>query len=205
MKKKKVSDIISIFAIIAFLTASLYILIKNKAIFSDLLKQGNDYFSSDDLKDDYGTIIQKNHNRNLKKDENEAETADWKTYRNEKYGFEMKYPKDWSVFSNNDDESVGIGDKNGQSMNLSIQKKELDENNIQGLYGKIDNPEIVKVGSQKGYSYTDGDAGCYARIIQTQLNKNILEISFGACDGDKNPLPDNPALINKILGTFIFK
>lgn len=27
------------------------------------------------------------------------ETADWETYRNEEYGYEMKYPKDWHVFS----------------------------------------------------------------------------------------------------------
>ncbi len=25
------------------------------------------------------------------------ETADWKTYKNEEYGFEVKYPKDWEV------------------------------------------------------------------------------------------------------------
>ena len=35
----------------------------------------------------------------------EAETQDWKTYRNEEYGFEFKYPKDWTA----DDTSKGAG------------------------------------------------------------------------------------------------
>lgn len=26
-----------------------------------------------------------------------GETADWKTYRNEEYGYEMKYPEDWTI------------------------------------------------------------------------------------------------------------
>ena len=31
----------------------------------------------------------------------EDETASWKTYRNEEYGFEIKYPKDWYIYANN--------------------------------------------------------------------------------------------------------
>lgn len=30
-------------------------------------------------------------------DDKRADTSDWKTYRNEKYGFEVKYPIDWKV------------------------------------------------------------------------------------------------------------
>jgi hypothetical protein len=39
----------------------------------------------------------------------EDETADWKTYRNEGYGFEVKYPKDWTHHS--DVLSIGFSKK----------------------------------------------------------------------------------------------
>jgi len=36
------------------------------------------------------------------------ETADWKTYRNEDYGFAMKYPKDWVFEESKDEEGASI-------------------------------------------------------------------------------------------------
>ncbi|MBW2976860.1 hypothetical protein KY347_05430 [Candidatus Woesearchaeota archaeon] len=56
----------------------------------------------------------------------EVETADWKTYRNEEYGFEMKYPEDWEPYG-------GFGEKNaytgGSSFAvISSQEKPTEEN-----------------------------------------------------------------------------
>jgi hypothetical protein len=40
------------------------------------------------------------------------DTSNWKTYRNEKYRFEVKYPKDWEIFLSGDESEVSFYNPN---------------------------------------------------------------------------------------------
>jgi len=132
------------------------------------------------------------------------QTADWKTYKNEEYGFEMKYPDEFA--QRNVEKTVVLENKNRGHISIYVVSKKLDPKNIQGLYGKIENPILVKVGDKDGYQYGDGDAGCEAEIVQIDLNGRILNIAFGSCeaDGDINAINKDSKLINQVLSSFKF-
>lgn len=130
-------------------------------------------------------------------------------YKNNEYGFEFQFPTNFKPVS--DSTSISFDNEFQESINIAVVKEKLDPKNIQGLYGPVENPEQVKVGSQTGYSYLDGDAGCGGKVVLTALGNNTLRILFSACEDGENGITrttpllyENKKLINQVLATFKF-
>lgn len=71
------------------------------------------YFTMAKLQFDIEPLkVEENKNENDKngdKNQQKDETADWKTYRNEEYGFEFKYPRNWKIVDNTIKNDLSIG------------------------------------------------------------------------------------------------
>ena len=81
------------------------------------------------------------------------ETANWKTYRNEEYGFEIKYPNDWYIYANNSsdvfiqstkEESGGIPGPHINAFEIEAKSITLNTTLLQAIQGRVD--EIKKAG-----------------------------------------------------------
>ncbi|MBI4034083.1 MAG: hypothetical protein HY378_00860 [Candidatus Brennerbacteria bacterium] len=147
-----------------------------------------------------------------------AEVEGWQTYRNEEYGFEFRYPNQFTKkqeLTNWEglDLWVSLKDKSDNSVNIALYGSVFDPNNMSEIGGPIKFSDSgvsdIPVGNRKGYKYRIGDAGCVAEVMQAGFQNKTLKISFLYCHGADDPqnfipIYENEGLINQILITFKF-
>ncbi len=159
---------------------------------------------------------------------------DWQTYRNDKDGFEVKYPSgNWEVMENydgyNDNENAIIiqhivGLKNFVDMSIDIEKSSRSAKEIlefflkPGQNGGVDfsnqKPDDVVIDNHKGYKVISGGEGAPSDTIFLEFNRNtsfIIKTEFSA--GSSADLQIDPHVcneqdcinaLNQILSTFKF-
>ena len=143
-----------------------------------------------------------------------VDTTNWKTYRNEEYGFEFKYPNDWvqcvGIYPKN---FLCVKDSTPESNVIGPDKLELflandffkGITNINQLKTNLDNnkgefslPIVKKQINGVDFVLAGGcDAGCDHHSLVFLRDGSLLEISYTA-DGEASVTKD------KILSTFRF-
>lgn len=125
----------------------------------------------------------------------EVETADWKTYRNEKYSFEIKYPPDWYYIDQEFNPLSGLFFK------LAItNSKQIKLNPV-----LLDTPNRKSPENELIYSLTIWKNGNIAKNYQEDVHYKVLGVmdgnAFVGVDSYKNP---NKQIFDQILSTFKF-
>ena len=60
----------------------------------------------------------------------EIDTSNWKTYRNEEYGFEVKYPEEWEISS----EKASGSQEQNTKLQFSVDFERLDRQNFLSIH-----------------------------------------------------------------------
>ncbi len=137
------------------------------------------------------------------------ETANWETYKNEEYGFEIKYPPDF-IEQKTESANVllNITKEDRGSLYITIRViKNYDINDILSSVGEV---KEINVGDHLGYEYFYVEGIGTSRVRSIQLGQNALIIEFDYIGDGQIFVTANDkkvylqAFSNQILSTFRF-
>jgi hypothetical protein len=123
-----------------------------------------------------GVVINnKVEKEDIKKEEEKIqdEIADWKTYRNEEYGFEVKYPENWQV-----DENAIIGSPDAEG--ISFEKPEKWGFNFYN-FGKVGDDDYKNLSILEDSNYDKNKEAINVGGVNTNLYmvKNPNDVQMG--------------------------
>ena len=134
---------------------------------------------------------------------NESNTSDWQTYRNEEFGFEVKYPEDFTrqetVSDNNLLYLKRVENGSNIFMNINIKR------NYQVNYFEV---EEIKIGDRIGYKYFYQEGVGYSGVVLIQLGQDTLELTYDFIGYYKDKKISKESFVensfDQILSTFKF-
>jgi hypothetical protein len=133
----------------------------------------------------------------------EIDISDWQTYRNEEYGFEFRYPRDWNIdYDKKDGISINLYDNNLQISWLSIRLNKtkgifyqsinefalLSCNEYGGMY--CNRPTVYKFNNIRLYSYSGSnffDNNTSSFVSENYIfyiGGKIFNLFYSIADGD---------------------
>lgn len=139
-------------------------------------------------------------------DQNKDDTANWKTYQNEKYKFSIKYPDTYKT-----DISEAPNDQTHENVSIlrllgPIYVVEIyAQNDSSGLslsdwvtkYAKLDtkNAKSITIDNQSGYRFIGNNMGAAYSLVYLKKDKIVYSIQI---------VPESNQIFDQILSTFKF-
>lgn len=145
------------------------------------------------------------------------ETANWKTYENTKYGYQLKYPPTWQLQDNSDSDNnyisfyppqvnLALNDPGVPSIDLQVTSRPLSsyptENLTQGGIPMITDWKTVSVNGINGIYYQVHQCApqCYATTALPINQQKTIGLSISTVAQDQG----YTNIYNQILSTFKF-
>lgn len=161
---------------------------------------------------DYG-ILQKETQNNIDQSLQSNSMADWKTYRNEEYMFEFKYPSGWEVNEDKDIITINKKTEPGNSAERIIFNIGPDQGSFDNNFNYLRNTlgeeffEYIPYETDLGWGgkykiFETKDGGGGPNIVMYIISDNNIVIADGA--GNPGPIKEFQPQFFEILSTFKF-